>query len=92
MKDEKRNWKQEIKEVWIENKGKIKVGFVCLGLGTMYGLIKGYGVANSCMNRLIDKIPYIPDPGDISDYIYSNLDKPEVLEEIRGAINEIDKL
>lgn len=89
---EKRNWKQELKEFWDENKKAIKVGAICLGVGTFYGFIKGVGASNSTMSRLLDKIPYEPDPGDISDWMYSNLDRPEVLEEIRGTLSEIDKL
>ena len=92
MTNEKRNWKQELKDAWNENKGKIKIGVTCLGLGAIYGLIKGYGMANASVNKLIDKIPYTPEYGDISEYIYSNLDKPEVIDEIRETIGEIDKL
>lgn len=88
----KRNLKKEIREWYDENKTAIKAGVICLGIGAFYGFVKGVGACNTSMSRLIDKIPYDPDPGDVSEWLYSNLDKPELLEEVRTTIKEIDNL
>ena len=34
-----RNFKQELKELWEENKGKVKVGLYCLAIGFAYGFV-----------------------------------------------------
>lgn len=63
--DNKRNFKQEFKDLWHENKGKIKVGAICLLVGGVYGFAKGVDTQGKLMresiNRLIDKMPKIPD-------------------------------
>lgn len=68
MEETKRNWKQELKDFWNENKGKFKVGAVCLGIGTFYGFVKGMtteaAINSSVMNNLIGRIPLQPDPDD----------------------------
>ena len=64
-----RNFKQELKELWEENKGKVKVGLYCLAIGFAYGFVKGMDaeskLTSNAMTRLIDKIPPLPEPDDI---------------------------
>lgn len=89
----KENWKElkeGLKESWDRNKGKVKTGLICFGIGTIYGLIKTTNSLSTTIAKLSDKIPY--DRGDISEYLYSNLDNPEVLEEVRETVKEIDEL
>ena len=62
---DKRSFKQEVKDLWAENKGKVKAGAICLLIGGVYGFAKGINtqgkLMNESFNRLVDKMPKIPD-------------------------------
>ena len=65
----KRNWKQELKDVWNEYKAPIKVGCWCLTVGAIIGFVKGLSTQSKfdsdTIMALIDKIPHKPDVDDI---------------------------
>lgn len=62
---DKRNFKQEIKDLWKEHEGKVKVGAICLLVGGVYGFAKGIDTQGKLMGEsiktLVDKMPKIPD-------------------------------
>ena len=51
--NEKRNYKQELKELWDENKVKIKVGVTCLCVGAFCGFIKGINTQSKIDCRIV---------------------------------------
>lgn len=81
---EKRNFKQEFKDWWNENKKVIKTGGLCLLIRAFYGFAKGVDSGTKFTGRLIDRIPY-PSDDDDEDFVYdeTNVDDPELLELIR---------
>ena len=91
MENNKRNFKNELKDFWNENRDKIKIGLKCLGIGLAIGFVKGgmtgMSMQRDTVNRLIDKIPYEPDCDDIADYVHEHLDelKPYYESEIEYA-------
>lgn len=80
-KTEKRNYKQEIKEWWNENKRVIKTGAACLGVGFAWGFIKAVNQLNGIAITLTagDKT-YGSEPCDDLGLTESNCDDPELLE------------
>ena len=82
---EKRNFKQEIKDWWNDNKKVIKTGVVCGLIGIGYGFIKGLSTSDKMwmdhgFTRAIDKSE---EPYDELVLDESNCDDPELLELIR---------
>lgn len=79
MENNKRNFKDELRDFWNENRDKIKIGLKCLGLGLVIGFVKGgmtgMDMQRDTVNRLIDKIPYEPDCDDIAEYVHEHLDE-----------------
>lgn len=81
---EKRNFKQEFKDWWNENKKVVKTGGLCLIIGAFYGFAKGVDSGTKFTGKLIDRIPYQNNDDDEgSVYDETNVDDPELLELIR---------
>ena len=51
----KRNYKQEIKDWWVENKKAVKTGIVCCLVGIGYGFIKGMSASDKLWMSLLNK-------------------------------------
>lgn len=89
---EKRNFKQEIKDLWNENKGKIKVGGICLLVGCFYGFVKGMNaqgqLTGKAMTDLIDKIPELPEPDDLTYEEMADMLKGYDMEVINELVNQ----
>ena len=49
--NEKKGFKQELKDWWDDNKRAIKAGVVCGFIGIVYGLIKGFETNNEMWLR-----------------------------------------
>ena len=83
-KTEKRNYKQEIKEWWNENKRVIKTGAACIGVGFAWGYIKAVEHLNGINITLTagDKT-YGSVPCDDLGLTESNCDDPELLELVK---------
>lgn len=81
---EKRNFKQEFKDWWNENKKVIKTGGLCLLIGAFYGFAKGVDSGTKFTGKLIDRIPCQGNDDD-EEFTYdeTNVDDPELLELIR---------
>lgn len=79
----KRNFKQEVKDWWNDNKKVIKVGGVCLLVGAFWGFVKGINCQTNVHLNLIDKIPNVGDDDDDFVYDETTVDDPELLELIR---------
>lgn len=78
--------KEELNNIWKEYKERIKIGGICLLVGGTLGFIKGViSIKPREMLRL-------QTPDDVYDWLYYNLDRPDVLEEIRKTFTEIDTL
>ena len=79
MENNKRNFKDELRDFWGEHGDKIKIGLKFLGIGLVIGFVKGamtgMGMQRDTVNRLIDKIPYEPDCDDIAEYVHEHLDE-----------------
>ena len=71
MENNKRNFRNEVRDFWNENRDKIKIGLKCLGIGLAIGFVKGgmtgIDMQRDTVSRLIDKIPHEPDFDDIAD-------------------------
>ena len=82
---EKRNWKQEIKDWWNDNKKVIKAGVVCGLLGIGYGFIKGLTTSNEMWMRhgFTKAEDDVEEPYDELGLTESNCDDPELLELVR---------
>ena len=81
---EKRNFKQEFKDWWNENKKVVKTGGLCLLIGAFYGFAKGVDSGTKFTGKLIDRIPHQSDDDDENSvYDETNVDDPELLELIR---------
>lgn len=86
--DEKKTFKQQVKDWWQENKRVIKVSITCGVIGIGYGFIKGMNAANDLwlrhgFERAVD------DSDDSSDNFClteENCDDPELLEMIKTKI------
>lgn len=72
-----RNFKQEIKDWWSENKRVVKVGSACLLIGAFWGFVKG---VNSMTSLSVANSKQEED-----DFVHDELsvDDPELLELIR---------
>lgn len=81
--NEKRNYKQEVKDWWNDNKRVIKAGGLCLLIGAFYGFVKGINAGESSRMKLIDMIPSRNDEQDTFVYDETTVDDPELLELIR---------
>ena len=79
MENDKRNFKDELKDFWGEHGDKIKIGLKFLGIGLVIGFVKGamtgMGMQRDTVNRLMDKIPYEPGCDDIEEYVHEHLDE-----------------
>lgn len=81
--NEKRNFKEEVKELWNEYKRPIKAGVICLGIGIFYGFLKG---VNTITNSSLYMSQLLPESDtDEDDFVYdeTNVDDPELLDLIR---------
>lgn len=83
--ENKRNFYEELKELWNEHKREIKIGAGCLFVGFCYGFIKGYKANDTVVGKalidLIDKVPQLPAPDDIPiEEILQGCDKEEIME------------
>lgn len=85
----KRNFKDELKDWWADNRDKVKIGLKCLGVGLAIGFVKGaftgIRMQQDTVNQLIDKVPYEPDCDDIGEYVHEHIDelKPYVETELK---------
>lgn len=80
--NEKKGFKQELKDWWDDNKRAIKAGVVCGFIGIVYGLIKGFETNNDMWLRH----GFTPaQADDEDDFVYdeTTVDDPELLELIR---------
>ena len=76
----KRNYKQEIKDWWVENRKVIKTGIICGLAGLGYGFIKGVvGTNKSWLNGLAETWETLNTPCD-DGLTKENCDDPEFLE------------
>lgn len=88
--NEKRNWKQGIKDWWQENKRVIKTGVACGLAGLAYGFIKGsLTVADMVLRgdmyvQKADPVDWDADTGLTEE----NCDDPELLELVNGSDSE----
>lgn len=84
--DAKRNFKQEFKDWWNDNKGYIKVGITCGLVGIGYGFVKGVTTTNKLwMNTLRETIDQtLEESSDKFELNESNCDNPELLELVRS--------
>lgn len=84
--DAKRNFKQEVKDWWNNNKGYIKVGITCGLIGIGYGFIKGVTTTDKLwMNTLRETVDQtLEESSDEFELNESNCDDPELLELVRS--------
>ena len=84
----KRNFKQEIKDWWNDNKGYIKVGITCGLVGIGYGFIKGVTTTDKLwMNDLRETIDQtLEESSNEFELNESNCDDPELLELVRYEV------
>ena len=80
--DEKKTFKQQVKDWWQENKRVIKAGITCGLIGIGYGFIKGMTAANDLwlkhgFERAIDDSDDSSDGFKLTD---KNCDDPDLLE------------
>lgn len=80
----KRNFKQEVKDWWKENKKVIKTGGLCLLIGAFWGFVKGVNCQTNINLGLIAKIPNANESDDDFVYDETTVDDPELLELIRS--------
>lgn len=84
--DAKRNFKQEVKDWWNDNKGCIKVGITCGLLGIAYGFVKGVTASNKWwydgLSEAVNQKPEESNEEFVLDE--SNCDDPELLELVRS--------
>lgn len=82
----RRNYKQEIKDWWVENRKLVKTGVVCGLAGLGYGFIKGMSTSDKLW---IDGLGKAVNGGDTSmpcdefGLTEENCDDPEFLELVR---------
>ena len=84
--DEKKTFKQEVKEWWDENGRVIKTGLVCGFIGFSYGFIKATMTLSDMMLKGDISVvrPESPDyDSDDFEYTEDNVDDPQLLELIR---------
>ena len=85
-----RNWKQEIKEWWNENKTAIKAGFAFGMLGAFAGFAAGVTVTDRLWleHTTFEKISDASGNESDDDFMLdeSNCDDPELLDLIRSEI------
>lgn len=83
--DEKKTFKQEVKEWWQENKKAVKAGVICGLAGVAYGFIKGtLTVSNMLMRGDMYVIkPEDPDWDSDRTLTEENCDDPELLELVK---------
>lgn len=86
----KRNYKQEIKEWWVENRKLVKTGVVCGLLGLGYGFIKGMSTENKMWIDGLSKAVTETDTDMPCDdgLTEDNCDDPEFLELVQMEISE----
>ena len=82
--NEKRNFIQEVKDWWNDNKRVIKTGGLCLLIGAFWGFVKGIDCQTNVNLGLIAKIPNANDDEDDFVYDETTVDDPELLELIRS--------
>lgn len=86
--NEKKTFKQEVKEWWDDNKRVIKTGATCLLVGAFWGFVKGVGACTNSIISLSSKLPYPNEADSDFEYTEENVDDPELLELIRNE--EVD--
>ena len=84
--DAKRNFRQEVKDWWNDNKGYIKVGITCGLIGIGYGFVKGVTTTDKLwMNTLRETVDQtLEESSDEFELNESNCDDPELLELVRS--------
>ena len=84
--DAKRNFRQEVKDWWNDNKGYIKVGITCGLIGIGYGFIKGVTTTDklwmTTLRETVDQT--LEESSDEFELNESNCDDPELLELVRS--------
>lgn len=77
--NERRSYKERIRDFWDENGRVIKIGAKMLLIGLGVGCVKGFHssskIYSNQINRLIDKLPYCPDPDDLADVLSAFADE-----------------
>ena len=81
--NEKKTFKQEVKDWWDENGRVIKTGATCLAVGAFWGFGKGVGACTNSNISLSSKLPYPDEAESDFEYTEENVDDPELLELIR---------
>ena len=84
--DAKRNFRQEVKDWWNDNKGYIKVGITYGLIGIGYGFVKGVTTTDKLwMNTLRETVDQtLEESSDEFELNESNCDDPELLELVRS--------
>ena len=79
MENNRRNFKDALRDFWSEHGDKIKISLKFLGIGLVIGFAKGamtgMDMQRDTVNRLMDKIPYEPDCDNIEEYVHEHLDE-----------------
>ena len=87
--EEKRNFKDRVKDWWKDNKDVIKTGVVCGLIGVGYGFIKGLSASDKMwMDHGFTRAEDESEPSSDFEYNESNVDDPELLELIRSEGEE----
>lgn len=86
--DEKKTFKECVKDWWRDNKRVIKAGVICISVGCMYGFIKGMAAADGAWLKHGFKMPDndLPDPDDLYGLTEATCDDPELLELVNWEI------
>ena len=85
----KRNYKQEIKDWWVENKKAVKTGAVCCLVGIGYGFIKGMSASDKLwIDGLSKAVTSGESSSDDVGLTEENCDDPEFLELVRMEVGE----
>lgn len=84
--DEKKTFKQQVKDWWQENKRVIKTGVVVGAFGVFYGFVKGVTTTNEMwfrngFGRVED---YVGDSGNEAGLTEENCDDPELLQMVKN--------
>lgn len=79
----RRNYKQEIKDWWVEHRKEVKTGLICGLVGLGYGFIKGMSASDKLWINGLSNAIKEGSSGDNDGLTEENCDDPEFLELVR---------